>query len=212
MGRACFVIGLLLALATPARADEPSDGRLVLTGLAMAPPTYLVGVTMHEGSHALAAKLVGGTVDHIRLFPPGIDPRVNKFRFGWVYARGLDTKPKRIFFYLAPKITDAIFLSTYTALVLTDTLPSNKYALLALTVGATGFWVDFAKDVVLTSRHNDVVKVFHLWCMRGWKQIAPRVVYAAVSAGFSYAIIRGYQKTFDDSAQPMTVPLLTTAF
>jgi hypothetical protein len=212
MGRACCVIVALLLLARAAHADEPSDGRLVLTGLAMAPPTYLLGVTMHEGSHALAAKLVGGTVDHIRLFPPGVDPRANKFRFGWVYARGLTTKPKKIFFLLAPKITDALLLSTYTALVLTETLPSNKYGLLALTVGATGFWVDFAKDVVLTSRHNDVVKVFHLWCMHGWKQIAPRVVYAALSAGFSYAIIRGYQKTFADASQPATIPVLTTAF
>jgi hypothetical protein len=178
----------------------------------MAPPTYLVGVTLHEGSHALAAKLVGGTVDQVRLFPPGIDPRANKFRFGWVYARGLTTKPKKIFFYLAPKITDAIFLSTYTALVLTDTLPSNKYALLALTVSATGFWVDFAKDVVLFSRHNDVVKAFHLWCMRGWKQVPARIVYAGLSAGFSYAIIRGYQRTFSDTTDPVSVPLVTTAF
>jgi hypothetical protein len=212
MGRARLVILALLVLATPAHADEPSDRRLVLAGLAMAPPTYLLGVTMHEGSHALAAKLVGGTVDQLRVFPPGVDPRANKFRFGWVYARGLSTKPKKIFFYLAPKITGAIFLSTYSALVLTDTLPSSKYALLALTVGATGFWVDFAKDVVLTSRHNDVVKVFHLWCMRGWKQIAPRLVYAGLSAGFSYAIIRGYQRTFSDPTEPTTVPLLTTAF
>ncbi len=210
MGRAALLI--LLLLTSPSHADEPSDKRLVLTGLAMAPPTYLLGVTMHEGSHALAAKLVGGTVDQIRLFPPGVDPRANKFRFGWVYARGLTSKPKKIFFYLAPKITDAIMLSAYTALVLTDTLPSNRYALLALTVGATGFAVDFAKDVVLFSRHNDVVKAFNLWCMRGWKQIAPRVVYAGLSAGFSYAIYRGYQKTFADTATTATIPLLTTAF
>jgi hypothetical protein len=214
MGRACPIIVALLLLATPARADDPSDQRLVLSGLAMAPPTYLLGVTMHEGSHALAAKLVGGTVDHIRLFPPGVDPRANKFRFGWVYARGLTSKPKKIFFYLAPKITDAIFLSAYTALVLTDTLPSNKYGLLALTVGATGFWVDFAKDVVVFNPHNDVVKVFRLWCMTGWKQIVPRLVYAGASIGLGALVAHGYRRTFsdDDTAAARIVPVFTDRF
>jgi hypothetical protein len=207
-----LVLAALLA-AAPARAEDPSDTRLVLTGLAMAPPTYLLGVTLHEGSHAVAAKLVGGTVDHIHLFPPGIDPRAKKFRFGWVYARGIDTKPKRIFFLLAPKITDAIFLSAYAALYFTDVLPDNKYGLLAFTVGATGFWVDFAKDVILFDRRNDVVKAFHAWCMVGWKQVAPRLLYAGLSLGFSYAIVRGYQRTFGDSPTSTTMmPLFTTAF
>lgn len=223
MGRAAaLTISVLLATAAlaqtaaPAHA-EPSDERLVLTGLAMAPPTYLLGVTMHEGSHALAAKLMGATVDKIRLFPPGIDPKVDKFRFGWVYVRGLRGRNQRIFFYLAPKITDAIFLSAYTALYLTDSLPNNKYGQLALVVGATGFWVDFAKDVVLTSRHNDVVKAFHLWCMRGWKQVAPRLLYAAIDVGFAYVIARGYQKLFADSTQQgsqqvMSLPLVSASF
>lgn len=214
MGRArAIVLAALLASSGTAHAEDPSDTRLVLTGLALAPPTYLIGVSMHEGSHALAAKLVGGTVDHVHLFPPGIDPRAKKFRFGWVYARGLDTKPKKIFFYLAPKITDGIFLSAYAALYFADVLPDNKYGLLALTVGATGFWVDFAKDVFLFDRRNDVVKAFHQWCMYGAKQIAPRVLYASLSLAFSYAIVRGYQRTFADATtSTATMPLFSTAF
>lgn len=217
MGRAaCLIVALALATGGTARAEEPTDRRLVLTGLALAPPTYLLGVTLHEGSHALAVKLVGGTVDQVRLFPPGIDRRANKFRFGWVYARGLTSKPKKIFFYLAPKITDALFLTTFTTLYFADALPANKYGLLALTVGATGFWVDFAKDVILFSRHNDVVKAFNLWCMKGWKQLPARLLYAALSAGFSYAIIRSYQRTFShttgDTTQSVTLPLLATTF
>jgi hypothetical protein len=153
----------------------------------------------------------------VHLFPPGIDPRVHTFRFGWVYARGLDTRGKKIFFYLAPKITDALFLSTFTALYFADALPDRGYGLLALTVGATGFWIDFAKDVVLFSRHNDVVQAFHTWCMYGAKQIAPRLLYAAISAGFSYAIIRGYQRTFHDTTagtamRTVTLPLLSASF
>lgn len=209
MGRTALLLITLLCATAHA---EPSNERLVLTGLAMVPPTYLLGVTFHEGSHALAAKLAGGTVDEIRLFPPGIDPKVDKFRFGWVYARGLRTRRQKIFFYLAPKITDAIFLSTYAALYFTNSLPNNKYGQLALVVGATGFWIDFAKDVFLTSRHNDVVKAYYLWCMRGWKQIAPRVIYAALNVGFGYAIARGYEKLFTTTDQTMSFPLVSTSF
>lgn len=213
--RATALAAVLCALGSAgsvARADTPSDQRLVLTGLALAPPTYLLGVTLHEGSHAIAAKLAGGTVDHVRVFPPGVDPRAKKFRFGWVYARGLRTKRQKIFFYLAPKITDALLLSGYTALVLADHLPSNKYGALALTVVATGLWVDFAKDVVLFSKHNDVVKAFNLWCMHGWKQVAPRLVYAGLSLGFAYVIARGYRETFADDTSMIAVPLLSTTF
>src|SRR5262245_13886931 len=134
----------------------------------MAPPMYAIGVTLHEGSHAVAGTLVGADITEIHLFPPGIDPLVHKFRFGWVYAQGLKTRGDRIFFYIAPKITDSVLLGGFAALVLTGAWPENKYGQLALTVVGTGLWVDFAKDVVLFSPQNDVVKVFHLWCMRGW--------------------------------------------
>jgi hypothetical protein len=217
MGRARLVVLLVVLRVATARADDPSDRRLFWTGVALAPPTYLVGVTLHEGSHALAAKLVGGTVDLVHLFPPGIDPRAHKFRFGWTYTHGITSRNKRVFFLAAPKITDALFLSTYAALYFTDALPSRGYGLLALTVGATGFWVDFAKDVVLFSPTNDVVKVFRAWCMTGWRQIPARLVYATVSVGFSYAIIRGYQRTFGDTTSPtsmrdVTLPVLTATF
>ena len=74
------VAAIGIAAAAPAARAEPSDRALVLTGLALAPPTYLVGVALHEGSHALAAVLVGGTVDSLHLFPPGRDPSTGTFR------------------------------------------------------------------------------------------------------------------------------------
>lgn len=204
---------VLLASARPAAA-EPDNGDLVLVGLAMAPPTYLIGVTLHEGSHALMAELVGGDVTSVHLFPPGRDPRANKFRFGWVYAQGLRTKTDKLLFYLAPKLTDSLLLGGFAALVLTSAWPDNRYAQLALTVGATGLWVDFSKDVVLFSPHNDVVKAFRLWCMTGWKQLPARLVYAALVAGSGYVVARGYQKTFGEraNATAMSIPLLTARF
>jgi hypothetical protein len=203
---------IVLVLLARTAAAEPDNRDLVLAGLAMTPPTYLLGVTLHEGSHALAAKLVGGDVLDVRVFPPGIDPKAKKFRFGWVYASGLRTKNDRILFFLAPKITDSLLLGGFAALVLTNTWPDNRYAQLALTVGATGLWVDFSKDLVLFSRHNDVVKAFRLWCMTGVKQVPARLVYAALVAGSGYVVARGYQKTFGEQATTMSMPLVSGRF
>ncbi len=212
--RALIVVAVLaLGLGARARpaAAEPDNRDLVLVGLAMAPPTYLVGVTLHEGSHALAAMLVGGDVTEMRLYP-GVDPKVHKFRFGWTYVRGLRTRADKQFFYIAPKLTDALLLGGFAALVLTDTWPRNRYGQLALTVGATGLWVDFSKDVVLFSPHNDVVKLFSGWCMTGWKQLPARLVYASLVVASGYVVARSYQKTFGQQDDVMSVPLLTASF
>jgi hypothetical protein len=196
-----IAIGLVLAcLAAPARA-EPSDRELFYWGLGGAVPTYLLGVSLHEGSHALMGKLLGAEITEVHLFPPARDPKTNKFRFGWVYARGLRTRNARIAFYLAPKLTDAALLGGFAGLVLTDAWPENRYGQLALTVLATGLWIDFAKDVVLFSKHNDVVKAFDLWCLRGWRQIPARLVYAGAVVGLGLLVARGLQRTFDDDEQ-----------
>jgi hypothetical protein len=211
--RGALVIAALACASSRAHA-EPSDETLVYTGLALAPPTYLAGVALHEGSHALAAKLVGAEVVDVRVFPPGRDPKANKFRFGWTYVRGLRGKGERIFFYLAPKLTDVALLGGFAALVLTDAWPQNRYGQLALTVFATGLWVDFSKDVVVFNKHNDVVKVFDLWCMRGWKQVVPRLVYAGAALGLGALVWHGYRRTFDDDAstQARIAPFFTARF
>jgi hypothetical protein len=208
--RAAIVI--LLLLAAPAAA-EPSDRTLVYTGLALAPPTYLLGVTLHEGSHAIAAKLVGAEVLAFHVFPPGRDPR-GHWRFGWTYVTGLSSKSDRLVFYLAPKFTDIVLLGGFAALVLTDAWPENRYGQLALTVLGTGLWVDYAKDVISFRKSNDVVKAFDLWGIRGWKQVPARLVYAATIVGLGLVVARGYQRTFDDPdvATARIVPLVGTRF
>jgi hypothetical protein len=199
---AVAVAGSLLAPAT-ARA-EPSNQTLVLTGLAMAPPTYLLGVTLHEGSHALAAVTTGATVDILHLFPPGRDPS-GTWRFGWTYVRGLRTTGDRVWFYLAPKATDAALIGGFAALVFTGAWPGNRYGQLALTVIATGLWVDFAKDVVLFAPTNDVVKAFDLLELTGWRQIPTRLAYAGMAVGLGLIVARGYQRTFDRSEDGSTI-------
>jgi hypothetical protein len=209
--RALVIVALLAGTA----AAEPDNTTLVYVGLAMAPPTYVAGVSLHEGSHALAAKLVGADVEELHLFPPGIDPHTKTFRFGWTYVRGLSSRGERAFFYVAPKITDAALLGGFAALVFTGAWPHNRYGQLALTVGATGLWIDFSKDVVLFSPQNDIVHFFDQLCLTGWRQWPARLVYAGVAGGLAYVVVRGYQKTFDDpspTAAPLVLPVLSTSF
>jgi hypothetical protein len=211
-----LVLGVLLVAAT-ARAD-PGDRTLVLTGLAMAPPTYLLGVSMHEGSHALAALVVGASVDELHLFPPGRDPSTHTFRFGWTSVHGLTTRNDKVAFYLAPKLTDAVMIGGFAALAFTGAWPHNRYGQLALTVLATGWWIDFSKDVVVFSKTNDVVKVLDLWCMTGWRQVPARLVYAGVVVGLGLVVARGYERTFDRPAErpagapALMLPMIATTF
>ena len=204
---------LVIALLARTAHAEPSDKKLFYTGLAMAPPTYLLGVTLHEGSHALMAELVGADVMTLHLFPPGRDPK-GYFRFGWTYVKNLRGRTNRQLFYVAPKLTDAILLGGFAALVFTDGWPQNRYGELALTVFATGLWVDFSKDVLAFRKSNDVVRVFDLWCMTGWKQLPARLVYAGTIAGFGYIVAKGYRRTFDDAdtTAARVLPLYARAF
>lgn len=218
MTRAALVALLAAALATEQAHADPSNQTLVLTGLALAPPTYLLDVSMHEGSHAVAALLVGAQVDHLHLFPPGRDPSTGTFRFGWTYVHGLRTTGDRIAFFVAPKVTDTVMLGGFAALAFTGAWPGNRYAALTLTVLATGWWIDFAKDVVLFSRTNDVVRVFDLIGATGWGQLPARLVYAGAAVGLGFVVARGYRRTFerpsstDPAGRSVVLPLLTTAF
>jgi len=206
------LVAAMLLIAGTARAD-PSHRTLILTGLAMAPPTYLVGVSLHEGSHALAAVLLGATVDSMRLFPPGRDPSTGTFRFGWTLVRGLKTRGDKAVFYLAPKITEVALIGGFTALVFTGAWPANRYGELALTVFATGLWVDFAKDVVLFAPTNDIVHAFDQIGVTGWREIPARLVYAGAAVGLGLIVAHGYQRTFDrPAASEVAVPILALRF
>lgn len=187
----CFMV---CALATSARA-EPSDRTLFYTGLALAPVDYLLGVSLHEGSHALMAELVGADVITLHVFPPGRDPK-GYWRFGWTYVKGLKTKTDKVLFYIAPKITDALLLGGFAALVF-GAWPDHRYGDLALTVFGTGLWVDFSKDLFAFKNSNDVVRVFDQWCIHGWRQIPARLLYAGIVVGFGLAVAEGYKRTFD---------------
>ena len=207
----------LLATPRSVLGDEPSDGALIGAGLGMALPTYFIGVTVHEGSHALAAKMVGARVVDIDLLP---HVHRGKFYFGRVLVVGLSGRAERNFFLMAPKISDSLMLGGYSLALGLDALPENRYGLLAFTVLATGFWVDFTRDVFAFWDYNDTVKVYNSF---GWdnelKRLPARLVHASISVAAALVIAEGYRRVFDDADESMTAartgfvaPVWQTAF
>lgn len=211
-----------LALAPPpAVADHgepaPPTRNLVLAGIGMGVPTYVLGVTIHEGTHALVAKAFGAEIIRMQLLP-GRHPRTGRFYFGYVQYRGRLPTGQRVLFLLSPKIVDVVMLGGYAALVGTDTLPDNHYGQLALAVVATGFWVDFAKDIAAFFRPHDVNMALDKLGMKGpWKKLPYYLAYAGLAAVGSIAIVEGYRRIFDDgtpAAAPraVTLPVFTGRF
>lgn len=202
-----------LALVAGTAHAQPDNSTLVYVGIGMAPVDYLAGTALHEGSHALAAKLAGAEVDELHVFPPGIDPHANVFRFGWTYVHGLHSTADRVTFLIAPKLVDVALLGGFAALVFTSAWPDNKYGQLTLTVIGTGLWIDFAKDVVLLRPQNDVSQIFRLWGIEGWqRQLPARLLYAAIDLGLGYIVFRGYERLFDRNDPAMAVPLVHMTF
>jgi hypothetical protein len=203
--------------ATAAPEDEPSDRRLVAVGLALAIPTYFFGTVTHEGSHALAAEIVGGDTMYFRPWP-GRDPYTKAWQLGLTRVSGLRGNGERLFFFMAPKIVDVALLGGYVALFESSAYPSSGYGQLVLTVLATGWWVDFAKDTLIFSKHNDLVKTMNILGMKTeWERLPLRLGFAAASAGLGYLVLRGHQRLFEvnnppDEAAPLVLPVLTGAF
>jgi len=196
--RRALAAALLCAATAPARA-EPSDRALVYGGLAMALPDYALGVTVHEGSHAVAGWMVGAELTELHLWP-GRNPYNGAFQFGWTRVRGLDGDGARRFFLVAPKITDSVFLGAWATLYATDTMPDNRWGHLTIQVLATGFWVDFAKDVLVFSPHNDVNRIYSsLGLDTEWKKLPARLLHAAVSAGMAYYLYLGWRDLFTEN-------------
>jgi Peptidase M50B-like len=213
--RATLGIAVILSLLATAHraAAEPSDRRLVWVGIGLALPTYAIGVTLHEGSHALAARMMGAEVLSINLLP-GRDPATGAFHFGLTRVRGLESRGAKAFFLLAPKVTDSVLLAGFAALVFSDAWPSHRYGELALTVLATGTWVDFSKDVLSFSPFNDVVKVMKLAGLHSeWQRLPVRLGYATVAVVAAAAVARGYRRTFEapgpTPAPALMLPVLT---
>jgi hypothetical protein len=194
---ALALLWLLIGAARPALADQrPETDNLIWAGLGFAVPTYFLGVAAHEGSHALAASMAGGEVTELHVLP-GV--RHGRFYFGYVRTRGLATPGARAFFLVAPKLIDLAVLGAYSAAVLTDHTPGNHYARLGVTVLATGFWVDFSKDIPAFWSHSDVVKLYDIaGATSELRRLPLRLVHLGLSAAAGAVLWIGYRDVFDD--------------
>lgn len=200
LARSLAVVLALAAGAAEARAETPDDSNLVIAGLAMAPVGYALGVVSHEGSHALAGLINGARVTEFSVVPGRYGPR-QRFYFGYTRVAGFMTDRQRIFFWLAPRITDAIMLGGYSALLFTGAIPANRYGRLALAVAATSFWVDFSKDIIAFWPGNDLVKSYNAMGLTSELERLPlRIGHAALAAGGAYVLWRGYRGVFEDEA------------
>ncbi len=199
-------LAVLLARPRAAAADPPSDRTLVIVGLGLALPTYAVGVVTHEGSHAIAAKLAGARIEEFRPWP-GTSKHTGAFQLGLTRVSGLFGTKARLAFYLAPKVADLALLGAYVAYYRSGAYPDGSYGQLVVTVLATGFWLDFAKDTIMWRRHNDLVKAMNLMGATDELRRFPiRLGFAVASAGLGYLVLQGHERLFASNDAPATAP------
>ena len=195
--------------------NRPSDRKLVLAGMAMAVPTYFLELTVHEGSHALMAKALGADLVAFSLVP-GFHPKTGTFYLGYTTVRGLRTDRQRAMFLMAPKASNSILLGGFALMHATDSLPNNSYGRTAVLVLATGFWVDFSRDILAFSKHNDTVKIYNMLGLdTELKRLPGRLVHLGLSVAMGYSIYRGYEELFEDAtptSQPLLLPMLDGRF
>jgi hypothetical protein len=204
----CCAILTTLCVATPrAYADrDSSTPALLAAGAGMAVPTYMLGVMWHEGTHALFASGFGAELLELRLYPSVYR---GHFYFGLTRWRGELSEGERAFTLVAPKLTDLVLLGGYAAIVAADALPDNDYAALALTVLATGAWVDFAKDLFSTNPTNDLIKVHTIYGhTTEWQRLPWRLVQGALSAAAGLVLYVGYADVFAAKSSPTPPPML----
>jgi hypothetical protein len=210
LARAALLLSFILVIAViaPGRAHarELTDRDLVLTGFGMSVPAFFVGVTLHEGTHALLAHSFGAEIVEIRLTPGFYEGR---FYFGLTRWKGQLTRGERTITLLGPKGVDLVIMGGFTAMWLTDSLPASDLGTLALTVLATGSWVDFTKDVFSRNPGNDTVQVYRLYGKKSeWQRLPYRLAQVGLSAAGGYFIARSYQDLFGDEEVAATAPLI----
>ncbi len=167
---------------------------MIILALLLIPLVYIVGVALHEGAHALAAKLMGLEVVRMTLWP-GKYPRNGAFHFGRTDVRGLATlsRERQQLFYLAPKILNLVVLLVFTWLELLA-WPGSEPFRLVLAVIALGQWVDFSKSLLTHSTADDVVLALALSHAVSREEQAPvRRHYLGMSLAMAYPVVMAFR-------------------
>lgn len=202
-----------LTFAGPARAEQLSDGEIVAWGAGFAVPTYFLGVTLHEGAHAVAAWSVGAHIEEIKLWPGFVDGR---FYFGYTRWSGALTRDEHVFALLGPTILELGLLGGYALLLDQDALPDDDRAALAVAMIPAIAWVDIVKNLISFNDTNDMMRVHALHGRTREVQRLPiRVLQLAVAVGGGVVLYRGARKIFDEpdgTASARVLPLFTLTF
>ncbi len=198
--RCLALIALLSTTIFPLSAahaeDELSNFKARVEGAGWLFPTLTLHVVLHEGSHALGAKMMGADYVQITWLPkPGRKERCCALgTTGWV-KRGGTTEGERAFVGFAPVITNVATVAAY-ALLFEFGVPSNEHVRLPLTEVAAWAWADFALELVpYASTH--VENVYKYYGLNSWQRIPFRMVHLGlVVLGYHY-LRRGQNSIFD---------------
>jgi hypothetical protein len=206
--------------------SRPSNPQLLLLGLELGAIDYFLGVTLHEGSHVAAVKALGGRVSDFSILPSRASN--GTFRFGntkWTSSRRCPisyTDPEgqfhqgerwcdlnsgeKAFVYIAPKITDALILGSYSLALEKGWLDDNKILKLNATVLATGALVDWGKDIFAINEKRDIPGFYNAIGAESELERYPfRLFHAATTAAFAVEVGRGYYSLFTNDSPPRPI-------
>jgi hypothetical protein len=205
---------ILAAAGQNAAADSgPSNRTLVELGLGFGLIDYVLGSTLHEESHVMAAHLVGADAD-ISLLPSFTssgtfyfahfsDLRKNgcapAYLAGQAPAGCQFSDNEYALIYIAPKMTDVVvFVGAMTAFE-RGWFADNKYLELANDVAATGALVDFGKDVFATDPERDLPRFYKYIHADSIRETVPlRVLHGTLTAAGAIELGRMYYHLFKD--------------
>jgi hypothetical protein len=189
-----------LALPAGARPKPPSDEHhprplpFVAVAGAMVAAEYFLGMAQHEGSHWLAAKLVGVDRARVWLLPRWEDGGLS-FGSLQIFDPGWDkelSRGQRAFILYAPKIPNLVVLGTYSALLERGLLPKNRWVNLAFTVYAAGNLGDFSKELFYWTNTSDFAQLYSLYGYETPRErLGFRLMHGALAAGAAYQVGRG---------------------
>lgn len=181
----------------------PRWWKLTLVGIGLAPIEFFISTALHEGAHAVTAAANGAEITGYHPYPHKEEGM--PWRLGDVHWKGTMTPGQRALTLAAPMILDTAVLGTYGALVLSNSLPENRYAKLAMFVFAAGHWVDIANHMIARNEHTDTQRLERYFQNEHnlsvtQSRLAVRGSQALVLAAGGFFLYKGFRQIFKGTA------------
>lgn len=125
---------------------------------------YFLQLALHEGSHALATKYYGATIESISVLPSR-DPIDNSWRLGYTeysYKSGSISNREHANILLAPIGTNLVILSMYSVLSVGNLWNHSDFNKLGISILAAGASIDLLKTAFDWRRTSDLRKAANL--------------------------------------------------